>query len=227
MPYQYEATSAAGFIQQLVTNILGRGFYRYVTGWVPGDKDPRAVDAKLLVRYRIAVSPTERQRRKAAGRANLHYLRHGRQWVICATPDGESEFFERERGNLRDAREVPLKAFGYSIKVVRGGFLRTREAGDPARPDGRYRVRVMMQRERYLDLKAYFLDVALRLPADELARSFAAVPFEPYAKVRRQLAAILRAVNRARKAAGLGVLPTECLRLRKQIVHVFGEAGRR
>jgi hypothetical protein len=226
MAYQFEATSVEGFIQQLVTNYFGGGFYRYVTGWVPRDKDPRAVDAKLLAKYRIAVSPTERQRRKAAGRANLHYLRHGRFWVICASAAGESEFFEQERDNLRDVREVPLKAFGYSIQVVRGGYLRKALEDDVPRRDGKYRVRVMVQRERLLDLKAYFLDVALRLPADELARSFAGVPFEPYARVRRQLLGLLRSVNRVRKAAGLDVLPAECVRLRKRIVYVFADPAR-
>lgn len=223
MAYRFEATSPEGFIQQLVTNYFGSGYFRYVCGWVKNGKDPLAVDAKLLAKYRIAVSPTERQRRKAAGKANLHYLRHGRFWVICATPKGASEFFEAERENLRDIRETPLKAFGYSVRVARGQFLRKSTPDEPAIKDGKYRVRVLIQRERYLDLKAYFLDMALPLPVEELARAFAGVPFEPYAPVRRQLVTLLRLVNRKRKAARLDLVPFECVRLRKRIVQVFGE----
>ena len=225
MAYRYEATSPEGFIQQLVTNLFANGFYRYVCGWVPAGKDPKALDAKLLAKYRIAVSATERQRRKAAGRANLHYLRHGRFWVICATATGASEFFEAERENIRDVRDVPLKAFGYSVRVARGQFLRKSSPDEPAVKDGKYRVRVLIQRERYLDLKAYFLDMALPLPVDELARAFAGVPFEPYAPVRRQLVTLLRLVNRKRKTAGLDLVPFEAVRLRKRIVHVFDVAG--
>ena len=38
--YRYEATSVAGFIQQLAVCYVGRGYWFYVTGTVPEHKDP-------------------------------------------------------------------------------------------------------------------------------------------------------------------------------------------
>ncbi len=116
---------------------------------------------------------------------------------------------------------MAIKVGGYSLRVVQGGYLR--KAGDdaPAVEDGKLRVRVQVGRERYLDLKAYFLEVATRLPAAELGAAFYAVPFEPYAPVRVQLWNLLRWVNKARHAAGLERVPATVIRTKRRIVKPF------
>ena len=86
MPYQCVATSVAGFVQQLACNYLPHGYWFYVTGHMPEKKDPRAVDEKLLGKYDIALSRQSRARRKLAGYANLHYLRHGRAFPAKQKP---------------------------------------------------------------------------------------------------------------------------------------------
>ncbi|MBN9520140.1 hypothetical protein J0H58_16700 [bacterium] len=220
MGYQCEATSLEGFVQQLACNLLPSGYYFYVQGRVPEGKDPRAVDRKLLGKYGIDLSRSARARRKRAGLANLHYLRFSREWVLLAT-HGQSPFFEAEADNVRDVRKVALKVGGYSLRVVKGGFLRKEDPDAPAVEDGKDRVRVQIGRERYLDLKGYFLDVATRLPVEELGRMFHAVPFEPYAPVRVQLWNLLRWVNKARHAAGLERVPSSVIRTKRRIVKPF------
>lgn len=220
MTYRHEATTLEGFVQHLVSNLLPHGYWFYVQGRIPEGKDPQAVDAKLIEKYGVGMSPSARSRRKRAGLANLHYLRFGREWVLLSTY-GQHEFFEAEGPNVRDVRKVALKVHGYSLRVVRGGYLRRDDQDEPAIPDGKLRVRVSIGRERYLDLKAYFLELATRLPADELARAFYAIPFEPYAPVRVQLFNLLRWVNRARHAAGLERLPSSVLRTKRAIVKPF------
>ncbi|MBX9626146.1 MAG: hypothetical protein K2X82_20275 [Gemmataceae bacterium] len=225
--YHHLALTPTGFVQQLVTNYLANGFFFYVLGHIGDErKDPARTDEKILAKYRVAVSATERQRRKAAGRANLHYLRHGRVFLILATA-GEHEFFEAERNNVRDVREHPIKVFGYSIRVVKGQFLKTERPGDAPRRDTKRRVRVQIGRERFLDLKAGFLAKALSRTAEELVADFQATPYQPYAPVRRQLLEILRHVNRTREASGLPAVPVSALRLRRQIVFPFGKGNSR
>lgn len=219
-PYPCEATSVEGFVQHLACNLLPHGFYFYVTGRVPEGKDPRAVDAKLLEKYGIARSPSARARRKRAGLANLHYIRHGRTWVLLAS-HGQHPFFEAEAESIRDVRKVALKVEGYSLRVVQGNYLRKEDPDAPAVEDGKLRVRVQIGRERYLDLKAYLLELAVRLPVEELSRMFFAVPFEPYAPVRIQLWNLLRWVNKARHAAGLERVPSSCIRTKRRIVKPF------
>jgi hypothetical protein len=74
-------------------------------------------------------------------------------------------------------------------------------------------------------LKGYFLDVATHFPVEELAHLFSAVPFEPYAPVRRQLLNLLRRVNDARHAAGLERVPSSVVRVKRRIVKPFGMSG--
>ena len=51
MKYRCEATSVAGFVQQLAVAYVGRGYFFYVTGELPERKDPRAVDRRIIEKY--------------------------------------------------------------------------------------------------------------------------------------------------------------------------------
>ena len=144
--------------------------------------------------------------RKQAGRANLHYIRYRDTFVLLAS-HGEHAFFAEEAGQIRDVRREPLKVLGYAIGVRAG------------------RVSVRVERDEYRNLRAYFRGLATRGPAAALAEELAALPYEPYAPVRRQLLGLLGLVNRARKEAGLDQVPLSCLRLRRRIVSPFGPGG--
>ncbi len=200
--YRCEATSVEGFVQQLAVAYLGNGYWFYVVGEVPEDKDPRRVDEKLVARYQIDLSKWARARRKRAGLANLQYLRHGRLFVLLAT-HGAHAFFEEEASSIRDARKTPIRFRGYSISY-RGGHPHVR-----------------IEQEEYKRLKAYFLELALHRSAERLGDELARLPFEPYAPVRRQLLAVLRAVNRERKRAGFEPVPESCLRFVRRVCRPF------
>lgn len=112
--YRCRAVSLAGFIQQLAVAYVAHGYWFYARGWIPIDKDPEAIDRKLIDRYGIDVSKWERARRKRAGLANLHYLRFGRTFVLIAT-HGQHWFFEAEAKAIRDIRRVPFKLGGQPL----------------------------------------------------------------------------------------------------------------
>ena len=201
MDYRCEATTIEGFVQQLAVSYVANGYWFYVCGVIPERKDPRAIDRKLISRYGIGISKWARARRKVAGLANLHYLRHGRFFVLIATR-GKHPFFEEERSSLKDVRETPIKFASYAI-----GF----RGGHP---------HVRIERETARELKAFFVDKALR-SSEWLEREFRKLPFEPYAPVRRQLLSILGGVNRRRREAGIEEVPLACLRLRRRPVRPF------
>jgi hypothetical protein len=207
--YRCEASTLAGFVQQLASRYVASGYVFYVLGRVPAGKDPRTVDQKLIDRYGIDCSKYVRARRKRAGRANVHYLRYRDVFVLLAT-HGEHPFFEGEAGQIRDARREPIKVEGYSIAQRAG------------------RVSVRIEREEYRNLRAYFHGLATRRSAAVLADELGSLPYEPYAPIRRQLLGLLGLVNRARRAAGFEGVPLECLRLRRRIGPVFAapEFGR-
>lgn len=200
--YRFEATSLPGFIQQLAVSYVGRGYFFYVTGWIPKKKAPETIDQKLLGRYDIAISKWARVRRKAEGKANLHYLRFGRFFVLVAT-HGRHHFFVQEASVIRDVRRVPIKIGGYSVSY-RGGHPHVRIAQD-----------------EYNRLKSYFVGISVSRSVANLERELMTLSFEPYAPVRRQFLNLHRAVNRARRTAGFDLVPINCLRLRRRVYRPF------
>ena len=176
MEYRCEATSVVGFIQQLAVAYVGRGYFFYVTGKIPDRKDPQDVDRRIIEKYGVAIGKTGRSRRKAAGLANIQYLRYRRAFVLLATP-GKHLFFEEERKLIRDVREVPIKFSGYAVSY---------RAGHP---------HVRIEQRCYLELKAYLADLAIHRRREFLEGELRRLGFEPYAPVRTQLHCLLREVT--------------------------------
>jgi len=220
MEYRCIATTVTGFIQQLSCAYLLHGYWFYVSGQIPAHKDERGVDAKLIAKYGIDISRQSRARRKQAGLANLHYLRFDRTFVLLAT-HGQHRFFDEEEGNIRDVRRVPIKFSGYSVSVQRGGYQRKVSPESPLKRDDKLRVRVQIGREKYLDLKAYFLDIACKRSVEQLGSELYNLPYEPYAPIRQQLLNILRLLNKKRKASGKDLVSPKVLRYRRRIVRPF------
>jgi hypothetical protein len=204
--YRCEATSVEGFVQQLAVSYVRNGYWFYVTGYIREGRDPHEVDRKLIDRYGIDVSKFTRARRKKAGHANIHYLRHNQFFVLIATP-GTHRFFAEEANVVRDIRREPVAYEGYALSYRKG------------------QATVRIERGTELNLKAYFEDVATRFSAASISRQFRRLPFQPYAPVRRQLLGMLGEVNRLRRVAGLERVPVTSVRWKRWIVKPFGESG--
>lgn len=202
MQYRCEATSVEGFVQQVAVQYLRHGYWFYVAGRVPIGKDPRSVDCKLVAKYGVTASSKERTRRKRAGFANLHYIRHDRFFLLMAT-HGSHRFFDDEDGQIRDARRQPIKFAGYAISH--------RNA----------RVCVRIERTEYLQFKAHLQELGGRRSADAIAAEFRAIRYVPYRPVRQQLLAIWRAIMRTRKLGGYEPVPIDVVPWRRQIVRPF------
>ena len=203
MERSWEATSVAGFIQQLAVSYVGRGYFFFVTGVVPAHKDPARVDQKLTARYGVGLSKWAKARRRSSGAASHAYIRHGHFFVLLAT-HGRSPFFEDEGERVRDARKTPIRFAGYAVSF-RGGH-----------------VHVRVEQRVYLERKSYLLRLATRRTVEEIQAEFLrAFPFEPYAPVRSQLLCVLRAINRTRFEAGLSAVTPEFLRLKRRVIRPF------
>lgn len=200
--YACVATSVTGFIQQLAVSYVSNGYFFYVIGHVPTHKDPARVDVKLIERYEVAMSKWTRARRKRAGIASVQYLRFEQLFVLLAT-HGEHCFFLEEGDRVRDLRRVPLKAFGYAVSSKRG------------------HAHVRIELEEFKRLKAYFLSRAAHSRAETIEDELRALPYEPYAPVRRQLLQLIRGVNRTRGLAGYEPVPYTTLRLKRRVLRPF------
>ena len=202
MEYRCEATSVAGFVQQLAVSYVGRGYFFYVRGEIPEKKDPRVVDENITGKYGIAIGKKARALRKASGLANIQYLRFERSFLLLAT-HGKHPFFDNEGSLIRDAREQPIKFGGYAVSFRNG------------------HPHVRIEQRQYLELKAFLADGAVHRKAEWIRATLSGLPFEPYAPVRSQLHCILREINRRRGLAGYEFIPASCVRVRRRIVRPF------
>ena len=208
--YRYVATSVEGFVQQVAVCYVTHGYFFYVAGQIPADKDPERTDRKIIDMYRIDVSKSTRVRQKKAGEANLQYLRFGHSFVILATP-GFHHFFEDEASVLKDIRETPLRFWGYEISCHESW------------KKGKVHPSVRISREQYSKLKDRFIQISAHRTLGQMMAEFRRFPFEPYAPIRSQLYAILKAVNKKRQAAGLEAVPKTALRLLRRTTKCFAE----
>ncbi|TVS04835.1 MAG: hypothetical protein EA423_07245 [Phycisphaerales bacterium] len=207
MTYRYIATSVAGFVQQLAVAYINHGYVFYVAGHIPPGSDADAIDRKLMDKYGVAKSRWQRARRKLLGKANVHYLRWGSFWVLLAN-HGDHRIFQEEKDVLRDVRREPIAFCGYSIGYRLGNDGK-----------GHVSVRIHPTEERWL--KLFMVQFGRMATVEEVEAEFARLRFEPYAPVVRQLYGVLRAVNKARKLAGLPPADWKCVRTRRRVVRPF------
>lgn len=223
MEYKYEVTSLVGYLQRVATHLLPKGYYFFVQGTLPKGKDPSALDAKLIAKYDVGKTEGARRWRKSQGLGNVQYVRFERSWILLAT-HGDHPIREGEGDNLKDARRRPIRIGDYALYVKRGNYLKKISQDEAASPDGKWRVRVLIAREPYRELCAYFLSIACHRRANTLAEALYALPYEPYAPVRKQLLKLLRLINSKRQAAGYSKIPPTCLRFKREIVRAFEPA---
>jgi len=205
--YRFEAAHVSGFIQEFV-RYVSHGYRYYVSAEIPAGKDVWSVDRKLVSGYGIALSRWARARRKRAGKANVQYLRHGRFFVLVATP-GAHVFFEREK--FFDIRERALHYGGYEVRSVLG-------------PSGKWHASVQIADDQYRRLRAHVEELAGRVSYGEMVRELSTLPFEPWAPVATQFRALRGVANRTRREAGIsGEVPLTSLRLQRKSIRAFVE----
>ena len=222
--YPHEFMNIHAFTQRVALDMVRYGFHYYVTGRIPEGRDPHAVDAKILDKYDISVSKYTRCRRKAAGRANIHYARHQDFFVMLASTKGVHPWFSEEewsndelcRRRGRRVRFVPRQP------IVHGGYSISYKVSSSSR---RGHVSVRIHPNEYRALKAYYLELALHRSVGALEEEFRRFPFEPYSLVRQQRWNILRAVNAKRKRAGFDLVDPGVLR-KKRIVYRYMDSPR-
>ncbi|MEM7313568.1 MAG: hypothetical protein AAF497_10500 [Planctomycetota bacterium] len=129
-------------------------------------------------------------------------------------------------GKGERSRRLPFD--GYAIGYRRGGYLKKspeekaayklameewkratrlgRRLPKPPKgtPDPKWHSCVEIERNTWKRLRSYYLEIATRRSADNLAFEFTNSGYVPYAPVKRQLVRIIKDVNKARQVAGCG-----------------------
>lgn len=180
----FVADSVNSFVRRLAVNLVPNGYWFYVAGCIPADKDPLAVDAKFIERYALTQSKHVRYRRRLAGHASVAYVRFRQEFILLAT-HGEHVFFEREAGQIHDLRRRPVRFHGYSI-----GY-RNEHASVRIHAQEFARLRVEVERG------------AARWTEQRQFEAIERLPYERYAPIRQQIRSLHRLATRQRQRAGL------------------------
>lgn len=225
MKTRHLAASIEGVVQLIAASFLRHGYFWYITGVIPEQKQTPMVDAKLIAKYQITNSEWERTRRRKAGLANVRYIRCER-WFILLVTEGHHQIKQptNQGGEgewLKDLRRHPVRIGGYSISCRRDGQTKPVTANSPA--TSRYRAHVRIDSRTYNALKIDFASKAVHRTAEKLTEEFRALPFARYAPVRRQLLNLARLVNDRRKPHNYAMVPYTKIGLRRTIVKAYAE----
>jgi len=215
---------------------------------------PDEIDRNIVRKFDANLTRGKRDVRRKHGKCNCRYIRYGKDWVLWSTKGHGSFFEAHQangphdRHQFYDIRETPLRFHGYQISLSKGGFekktpeekaqyrvrkqqqIAARRRGElyehlpRGRRHGRWVGRVCIHADRYAELRAEVLGLAIHRNADYLRRWFFYQPFLPYAPIRWQLKTLLREVNKARRHA-FGVsyepVPDDAIRFLKKHVPAF------
>lgn len=215
---------------------------------------PDEIDRNIVRKFDANQTRGKRAKRRKHGKCNCRYIRYGKDWVLWSTKGEGAFFDAHrakgpgDRHHFLDIREVPLRFHGYQISLAKGGFekksarekaeyrvkkqqqIESRLRGDDYEflPRGtrhaRWVGRVCIHPERYAELRAEALGLAVHRSADYLRRWFFYQPFLPYAPIRWQLKTLHREVNKARRHAfgsSYEPVPDDAIRFHKRHVPAF------
>ncbi len=215
--YRYHCETVEGFVQRAV--VLSQKGYRYfISGEVPERKAADEIDEKLLTKYGLRLTRRQRTYRKSKGLPNGHYFRFSRRWVVMGT--SRKLFFQVDPNErVRDLRDAPIRVGGYSISLRADGAARRGAIR-------RLRASVRLEGRTLRELQAVLLDSHQRWAAADLERQIwlASNHWQVYAPVYRQFQGIVRRLNEARAAAGLGRVGRGCVRISRQAPRHFERA---
>jgi hypothetical protein len=115
MQYDYAVPTLGHFLKRIAIDYMRYGYVRWVIRNIPPERDPKAVDIKLVETYGVTQCRTRRLRSKRQGQAIIQYVRWGNTFVLLAT-QGEHELFSKLCSY--DARSTPLHIERYSIGMM-------------------------------------------------------------------------------------------------------------
>lgn len=181
VPYLYEVSTLGHFLRRIALDYMRYGYIRWALRHIPTDKDPKAIDRKLVEVYGVTQCRTKRMRQKQKGLAVVQYVRFDHTFVLLATKGSHPAF---ERIQSYDATLAPLYIGAYSIKVL---------------PQG---VSVQVRREVWQYAEARLHRRAL-YPHAIVERAVNSLPYYRFPGVVAQLRELVTAINHRRRVAGL------------------------
>ena len=205
--YPCVAVSSKALIDQLAYSYINYGHRFYVTGVVPDRLEPQEFDLRIIEKFRLNITRSERARRRAVGEGSIHFIRHERFWVLISTaaPAGNMFFEENTEpktgyAQWKDVRKASITFCGYAIRAP-GGV-----------------VRITVNRHEFSRVKGALVELAKYVPADRLKKILEReFPYEQYPGVQEQLYRLVGLVNHRLKRSRLGQISFSEVKRRRRV----------
>ncbi len=173
------------FLRRIAIDYMRYGYYRWALRFIPPERDPQTLDAKLSEAYGVTACRTTRMRQRRRGLAVVQYVRWEHTFVLLATEGTHEQF-----GKLRsyDARNAPLHIGAYAIGVDGSGVVVVQV---------RQQVWLAVSKRIHLNALGDRTIVETRINA---------LPFYRFPGVTGQLRDLVKTVNQRRRVAGLPLI---------------------
>lgn len=178
------------FLRRIAIDYMRYGYYRWAMRFIPPERDPQKLDAKLIDAYGVTACRTTRMRQRRRGLAVVQYVRWEHTFVLLAT-EGTHEQFDRLRSY--DAREAPLHIGAYTI-----GYRSSQ---------GVVVVQVRQQVWLALSKRIHLHALGDRAAMETRINS---LPFYRFPGVVGQLRDLVKSINQRRRVAGLPLIVINC-----------------
>lgn len=174
------------FLRRIAIDYMRYGYYRWALRFIPPERDPQKLDAKLIDAYGVTACRTTRMRQRRQGLAVVQYVRWEHTFVLLAT-EGTHEQFGRLRSY--DAREAPLHIGAYTIGYRASSHVVVVQV----------RQQVWLALSKRIHLHALSDRAAMEMRINSL-------PFYRFPGVTGQLRDLVKAINQRRRVAGLPLI---------------------
>lgn len=181
---RYAVPTLGFFLRRIAVDYMRYGYYRWALRFIPPERDPQKLDAKLIDAYGITACRTTRMRQRRRGLAVVQYVRWEHTFVLLAT-EGTHEQFDRLRSY--DARNAPIHIGAYTIG----------HRSDKVVVQVRQRVWLAISKRMHANALGDRTAIETRLNS---------LPFYRFPGVVRQLRDLVSAVNQRRRVAGLPLI---------------------
>lgn len=180
----HRAQTFGFFLRRIAIDSMRYGYVRWALRYIPPDRDPHILDAKLTEVYGVTDCRTTRRRQRQRGLAVVKYIRHHHTFVLLAT-EGVHEQFDRLRSY--DARVTPLHVGQYAIGVQVNQVV----------------VQVRHQVWQAVSQRIHFDALGNRAIVEAKITS---LPFYRFPGVNQQIRALVKTINQRRRIAGLPLI---------------------
>ena len=195
------------YLHQLI-RLVGNGYIFFFQIELGPHKNPEATQQRLIDTWGLEIPYWKREKRRRGELPSIWLLRYRNHITMLSTygrtEDGENDhpFFTENAERIENIRRTAMYFQGYSIRYP------------VSKATGKRKLFIRLDKDCYLNLKSRMCRegiMARYRDREAMEARFAALPYQPYEEVYKQMSIVLEEVNKRRKYLGYERLRKSCV----------------